>query len=150
MTDFIDGVTISLVWTASFERGEKIMEIVSDLVKTTLGEIEKVLNTKTVVGEPMTIEDVTLIPLISAGFGFGAGGGSGKGEAKQKGEGSGGGTGGGAWVKPVAVIIISKDGVKVEPIMGSLASAMERIGETIPQMMEKLAEKWVERKKEGW
>ena len=97
----------------------------------------------------MTIEGITLIPMISAGFGFGAGGGSGKGEAKQKGEGSGGGTGGGAWVKPVAVIIISKDGVKVEPIMGSMASAMERIGETIPRMMEKLAEKWVKQKKEG-
>jgi uncharacterized spore protein YtfJ len=121
------------------------MEIVESLVKTTLGEIEKVLSTKTVVGEPLTIEGITLIPLISAGFGFGAGGGSGKGETKQKGEGIGGGTGGGAWVKPVAVIIISKEGVKIEPIMGSLAGAIEKLGETIPQMIEK----WWERRKEG-
>ena len=110
------------------------MEIVENLVKTTLGEVEKVLSTKTVVGEPITIEGTTLIPLISAGFGFGAGGGSGKGEAKQKGEGSGGGTGGGAWVKPVAVIVISKEEVHVEPILGSLASAIEKWGETIPRM----------------
>jgi uncharacterized spore protein YtfJ len=121
------------------------MEIVESLVKTTLGEIEKVLSTKTVVGEPLTIEGITLIPLISVGFGFGAGGGSGKGETKQKGEGIGGGTGGGAWVKPVAVIIISKEGVKIEPIMGSLAGAIEKLGETIPQMIEK----WWERRKEG-
>ena len=124
------------------------MEDVENLVKTTLGEIEKVLSTKTVVGEPITIQDTTLIPLITAGFGFGAAGGAGKGEAKQKGEGSGGGTGGGAWVKPVAVIIVSKDGVKVEPIMGSMASAIERLGETIPHMMEKFIEKWEQRKKE--
>ena len=121
------------------------MEDVENLVKTTLGEIEKVLSTKTVVGEPLTIDDTTLVPLISAGFGFGAGGGSGKGEAKQKGEGSGGGTGGGAWVKPVAVIIVSKEGVKIEPIMGSLAGAIEKLGETIPNMLEK----WWERRKEG-
>ena len=121
------------------------MEYVENLVKTTLGEIEKVLSTKTVVGEPMTIEGITLIPLISAGFGFGAGGGSGKGEAKQKGEGAGSGTGGGAWVKPVAVVIVTKEGVKVEPIMGSLASAIEKLGETIPQTIEK----WWERRKEG-
>jgi uncharacterized spore protein YtfJ len=76
------------------------MEIVESLVKTTLGEIEKVLSTKTVVGEPLIIQNITLVPLITAGFGFGAGGGSGKGESKQKGEGSGGGTGGGAWVNP--------------------------------------------------
>ncbi len=121
------------------------MQDVENLVKTTLGEIEKVLSTKTVVGEPMTIEGTTLIPLITAGFGFGAGGGSGKGETKQKGEGSAGGTGGGAWVKPVAVVIVTKEGVKVEPIMGSLAGAMEKLGETIPHMLEK----WWERRKEG-
>ena len=125
------------------------MEDVENLVKTTLGEIEKVLSTKTVVGEPITIEGATVIPLISAGFGFGAGGGSGKAETKQKGEGTGGGTGGGAWVKPVAVIIVDKEGVRIEPIMGSLASAIEKIGETIPRMMEKFIDKWEQRKKEG-
>ncbi len=120
------------------------MEIVENLVKTTLAEIEKVLSTKTVVGEPITIQDTTLIPLISAGFGFGAGGGSGKGESKTKGEGSGGGTGGGAYVKPVAVVIINKDGVKVEPIMGSLAGAIEKLGETVPNLIQK----WWEQRKE--
>ena len=125
------------------------MELVENLVKTTLGEVEKVLNTKTVVGEPIIVGGTTLIPLISAGFGFGAGGGSGKAEAKQKGEGAGGGTGGGAWVKPVAVIVISKDEVHVEPILGSLAGAIEKWGETVPRIAEKLCEKWGERKKEG-
>ena len=63
------------------------MAEVESVVRTTLEEIEKVLSTKTVVGEPITIEGNTLIPLISIGFGFGAGAGTGKGE-KQKGEGS--------------------------------------------------------------
>ncbi len=129
------------------------MEVVENLVKATLGEIEKVLSTRTVVGEPITVEGATLIPLISVGFGFGAGGGEGKGEAKQKGEGAGGGTGGGAWVKPVAVVIVDKEGVRIEPIKGGMTSAIEKIGETIPQTIEKCiekcAEKWSERKKEG-
>ena len=125
------------------------MDVVENLVKTTLGEIEKVLSTRTVVGEPITIQDVTLIPLISVGFGFGAGGGEGRGEAKQKGEGSGGGAGGGAWVRPKAVIIIDKEGVRIEPIMGSISYAIEKVGERIPQMVEKCIEKWEERKKEG-
>ena len=125
------------------------MEEVDSLVKTTLGEIEKVLSTRTVVGEPITIQGATLIPLISVGFGFGAGGASGKGEAKQKGEGAGGGTGGGAWVKPIAIVIIDKEGVRIEPIRGGIATAIERIGETIPQMIERCMERWEERKKEG-
>ena len=127
------------------------MEVVENLVKTTLGEIEKVLTTRTVVGEPITAEGATLIPLISVGFGFGAGGGEGKGETKQKGEGAGGGTGGGAFVKPIAVVIIDKEGVRIEPIRGGLATAIERIGETIPRMVEKSMDtfmaKWEERKK---
>jgi len=125
------------------------MEIVESLVKTTLEEIEKVLTTRTVVGEPITIDDKTLVPLISVGFGFGAGGGSGKGEAKQKGEGTGGGTGGGAWVKPIAVIIIDKEGVRIEPIMGGIATTIERLGEAIPNLLEKCMDKWWERKQEG-
>jgi uncharacterized spore protein YtfJ len=125
------------------------MEIVESLTKTTLEEIEKVLTTRTVVGEPMTVGDRTLIPLISVGFGFGAGGGSGRGEAKQKGEGAGGGTGGGAWVRPAAIIIIEKDSVRVDPIKGGLSAAIQSIGESVPKMVENVTEKLVERKKEG-
>ena len=129
------------------------MEVVENLVKTTLGEIEKVLSTKTVVGDPITVEGVTIIPLISIGFGFGAAGGSGRGEAKQKGEGAGGGTAGGAWVRPKAVVIVDKEGVRIEPIKGGMSTTMEKIGITIPEMIEKTVEKgmekWAQRKKEG-
>lgn len=124
------------------------MDVVENLVKTTLTEIEKVLSTKTVVGDPITIEGTTMIPLISVGFGFGAGGGSGP-SGEAKGEGIGGGTGGGAGVKPIAVVIIDKDGARLEPIMGSMATAIEKVGESVPKMLEKVMEKRAERKKEG-
>ena len=125
------------------------MEIVGNLAKTTLEEIEKVLTTRTVVGEPMTVEGITLIPLISVGFGFGAGGGSGRGEAKQKGEGAGGGTGGGAWVRPVAVVVIDKEGVRIEPVRRGLSAIVEKLGDTVPKVVDKIMEKREERKKEG-
>jgi uncharacterized spore protein YtfJ len=121
------------------------------LVKTTLGEIEKVLGSKTVVGDPITVGDSTIIPLLSIGFGFGGAGGSGLGESK-KGEGGeaiagGGGAGGG--VKPIAIIIIDKDGARIESIKGGMAAALEKVGESVPRVMEKFADKWGESKKEG-
>ncbi len=119
------------------------MAEVESVVQTTLGEIEKLISTKTVVGEPITIDGNTLIPLISIGFGFGAGAGVGRGD-KQRGEGSGSGTGGAAGIRPVAVIVINEQGVRVEAIMGSMASAVEKIGEAVP----KAVEKWWENKKE--
>lgn len=125
------------------------MEDIEKLVKATLGEIEKVLTTKTVVGESVTVEGATIVPLISIGFGFGAGGGSGQSRGKESGRGFGGGTIGGAGVKPVAMVIVDKDGVRVESVMGGMASAIEKTGEAIPRMIERIFEKRRTRKKEG-
>ena len=125
------------------------MDDVEKMVKTTLGEIEKVLDAKTVVGEPIIIEGTTLIPLMSVGFGFAAGSGSGKVEPKQSGEAGGGGTGGGAGLRPIAIIIIDKDGVRIEPIKGGMATAIEKLSETIPDIAAKITDGWGERKKEG-
>lgn len=105
------------------------MKDVEKLFGTAVNEIERMLNTKTVVGEPIKIEDNTIIPLVSVGFGFGVGGG--EGTEPKKGSGTGGGTGGGGGVKPVALIIINKDGVRVEAIKGGTASALEKIAETV-------------------
>ncbi|HJX68744.1 MAG TPA: GerW family sporulation protein, partial [Dehalococcoidia bacterium] len=61
----------------------------------------------------------------------------------------GSGSGGGAGVRPIAVIVIDKDGVRIEPIKGGMATAIEKLSETIPDIAAKLAERWGERKKDG-
>ena len=116
---------------------------VEKLFGTAVNEIERMLNTKTVVGDPITIEDNTLIPLISVGFGFGVGGGEGTDSGKCAGV--GGGTGGGGGVKPVALIVINKDGVRVEPIKGGTASVLEKVAENVGKAVtEKSASKKVD------
>lgn len=77
------------------------MEDVKELFDKAVGEIERMLNTHTVVGEPMVIEGNSPIPRVSVGFGFGVGG-SQRTQA-EKGSGHGRGTGGGG-VKPVALL----------------------------------------------
>lgn len=104
------------------------MEEIESLFDKAVAEIERMLNTKTVVGEPITVEGNTLIPLVNVGFGFGVG--SGHGTEPQKGSGRGGGTGGGGGVKPVALVIINKDGVRVEPINSGTASVLEKVADT--------------------
>jgi len=105
------------------------MKDVESLFATAIGEIERMLNTKTVVGEPIVVEGNTLIPLVSVGFGFGVGGG--EGTDPGKGGGTGGGTGGGGGVKPVAMIIVNKDGVRIESIKGGTASVLEKVAEAV-------------------
>jgi len=120
------------------------MEEVQNLIKASLGELERILSTKTVVGEPMMVEGNTIIPLVAIGFGFGGGGGTGKGPS-EKGEGIGGGTGGGGGIKPVGIIVVNKEGVRIEPIKGTTTSVVEKITDAVGKAMEKRGEK----KKEG-
>ena len=117
------------------------MEHVENLLKTTLGEIERLLTTKTVVGDPITVEGNTVIPLISIGFGFGAGGGSGKEEKTVSGEAAGGGSGGGGGIKPVAIIVANQDGVRVETVKKGTATVVEKVGEALGKMAEQRAKK---------
>ena len=116
------------------------MDEVQALYQSSIEEMEKLLSSKSVIGEPIVVDGNTIIPILSIGFGFGAGGGTGKGKNGPGGEGSGGGTGGGGGVKPVAVIIVNKDGVKVEPI-GGPPGALEKLGSAIGTALQKRGEK---------
>lgn len=112
------------------------MEQLDNLFKIALGEIERMLSTKTVVGEPFEVRGNTIIPLVAVGFGFGGGGGTGEEQKTAKAKGSGQGTGGGGGVKPVALVIVDKDGqVRVEPIR-TAASVVEKLGEAVARVVE--------------
>lgn len=63
------------------------METLAEILRTITGEMQKSLSARTVVGDPITIEGKTIVPLVSVGMGFGAGSGSGKGQETSAGGG---------------------------------------------------------------
>lgn len=109
------------------------MPNIENLFDKAVGEIERMLSSKTVVGEPIKIEGNTLIPLVNVGFGFGVG--EGQGTEAEKGSGQGGGTGGGGGVKPVALVVINDEGVHVESIKSGTASVLEKVAESVSKTM---------------
>ncbi len=110
------------------------MEDVERLLATSVKELERILSSKTVVGEPITVGETTMVPLSSVGFAFGAGGGTGTGPG-QSGQGTGGGTGGGGGIKPVAVLIIDKQGVRLEPVKAR-SGLMEKMADIVSTGMQ--------------
>ena len=50
------------------------MEDVERLLKGTVDELDRLLNAKNVLGDPIEKDGATIIPIVSFGFGFGAGG----------------------------------------------------------------------------
>ncbi len=79
------------------------------LIKTVLSELKVAINSKTVIGEPTTFKNWTVIPVTRVSFGFGVGGGNGKNDNAA----FGGGSGGGATIEPVAFIAINEKEVKL-------------------------------------
>ncbi len=107
------------------------------MIQAALGQIEGVLDSKSVVGEPITVGEYTIVPLISIGFAFGVGTGTGKSEELIKGEGAGGASAGGGGVKPVAVVVIGPEGAKVESLKGATASLLESLAANVKHTRQK-------------
>ncbi len=110
-----------------------IMEGLSEIIRAITGEMQKSLSARTVVGDPISIEGKTIVPLVSVGMGFGAGTGSGKEQTS-----GGGGGGGGMGMKPVAVIIIDAQGVRVERLKSPKSSLMEQLAGAVPKLAESM------------
>ena len=107
---------------------------VEDLMKEVVTQLEKMITTRTIVGEPITAAGKTVIPISKVSFGFGSGGGEGK-----RGEegGFGGGGGGGAKIEPVAFLVISEEEVKLVGMKGK-GLDIEKIIESVPELVEKV------------
>jgi len=76
-------------------------------------------NVNAAFGKPVVAEGRTLIPVAEVSYGFGLGFGvAGGGEEVAEDEGSsGGGGGGGVHTRPVAVVEVTPEGVRVEPLV---------------------------------
>ena len=111
---------------------------VEALIERVLGELHTIVQTRTVVGEPLTAGDVTLIPLSRISFGFGAGGGR-----EDRGQ---SGTGGGASVEPVGFVVIDARGkVQVLSLKEKEVSWAQLIA-LVPEAVSKVRE-FVERRR---
>jgi uncharacterized spore protein YtfJ len=95
-----------------------------EVIQNTMEEFLAASDVRVVYGEPIQHDDTMIIPtaevLCAFGFGIGSGSGSNAEENPEKpseGSGSGGGGGGRILSRPVAVVVASPEGVRVEPVV---------------------------------
>lgn len=106
---------------------------INESINNIFDKLESFLKTKTVVGEPMKIGDVTIVPFIDISFGLGTGGGSGIEDKGNKG--SGGGAGSGGKISPTAILVIKGDQIELLPIKKS--GGLDKLIEMVPNIIEK-------------
>lgn len=133
---------------------------IQGLMDTAMSNIKSMIDVNTIVGDPVTTPDGTvIIPISTVGFGFGAGG-SQFGKEKQTVAGGekepmfGGGCGGGASVKPVAFLVVGNGTMKLLPINQG-GNGGDKLGALIPEVFDKvnglvgtMAEKLSKKRKE--
>lgn len=105
--------------------------------------VDSVVSSKTVVGEPVQIGDVIILPLVDVSFAIGAGSfqsgknmeaGSRQGERKQKGAGGMGGK-----MTPSAVLVIQNGKTKLVNIRNQ--DTMTKILDMVPDFMDRFSSK---------
>jgi uncharacterized spore protein YtfJ len=93
---------------ASKEATMQLKDLLDDLMK----ELHKVSRTSALVGEPLTMGEVQLVPLCRLTMGFGTGTSDAAGKAVGRGGAlEGAGAGGGLAVEPRAFVVVGPDGV---------------------------------------
>ncbi|MHA5221162.1 GerW family sporulation protein [Dysosmobacter sp.] len=117
----------------------------NDLMRSTMEKIHEMVDTNTIVGQPITTPDgVTLIPISKVSFGFGSGGADyGKVQPKD----FGGAAGAGVKIDPVAFLVIKEGTTRVLPVAVPASTTLDRVVEMVPDLMEKV-EKYFDKKKE--
>ena len=111
----------------------------NDMMSTAMEKVREMVDTNTIVGQPITTPDgVTLIPISKVSFGFGSGGGDyGKNTSKDN---FGGGSAAGVKIDPVAFIVIKDGNARVVYVnQGEKVGTVDRILDMVPPTIDKVA-----------
>lgn len=110
------------------------MEDTRKMMEMIYNKLDNFLKTETVVGEPIQVGSVKLVPIITASFGLGGG----IGEAQEGKGGKSGGAGGGVGcrISPNAILVITDDEVEVVTLAGK--GSLNKLFEIMPELVSKL------------
>jgi uncharacterized spore protein YtfJ len=95
-------------------------------------KMENFISTKTVVGDPITVGDITMLPLIDVSFGVGAGASGNKGEKDSKGKNLGGL---GAKIAPSAILVIQNGTVQLVNVRNT--GSVDKLLNMVPGILSK-------------
>ena len=108
------------------------------MLESTIAKIRELVDSNSVVGEPIITGDVTIVPISKISIGLGGGGSdfSTKHSANQD---FGGGVGAGVKVTPIAFLVIKEGSVRMLPVANPANTTADRLVEMIPDTLDKIA-----------
>ena len=109
------------------------------MLENSFAKIKEMVDTNSVVGDPIvTADGVTILPISKISVGFG-GGGSDFAVKTTQSDAFGGGVGGGVKVTPIAFLVIKEGSVRMIPVAVPASSTADRIVELIPDTLDRIS-----------
>ena len=108
-----------------------------NMLQDTISKIREMMSVNDVVGDPILVGDVTIIPISKVSVGFG-GGGADNAKAVNK-DAFGGGMGGGVKVQPICFLVVKDGNVRMMPVPVPANSTADRILEMVPDTLDKIS-----------
>ncbi|GMB10299.1 MAG: GerW family sporulation protein [Candidatus Improbicoccus devescovinae] len=122
---------------------------VENLMSASVTSIKGLLDSNSVIGEPMKINPkVTLIPISKVSYGLAIGGSDFATKKSDKGSVFGGGSGSGITISPVGFLVIIDDEVKFLQV-DAFSGAVDRAVAMAPDVISKIIKKFKNRKKKN-
>ena len=91
-----------------------------NMLENTIAKIREMVDANSVVGEPITAGNVTMIPISKISIGYG------------------GGVGAGVKVTPIAFLIVKEENVRILPVAAPANTTADRLVEMIPDTLDKI------------
>ena len=113
----------------------------SNMLENAIAKIREMVDVNSVIGEPITADGVTIIPVSKVSVGFGGGGSDYVSENTNNPNNHpfGCGVGGGVKVTPVAFLIIKDGSVRMLPVATPANTTADRLVEMIPDTLDKIS-----------
>ena len=108
---------------------------IQGLMGVTIEKIRDMVNAETIIGDPIHVDDTTIIPVSRVTFGF-ASGGSDVGPSSNK-QMFGGGSGAGVTIQPVAFLTVYQGEVRLVSVDNNGSTAEGIVG-MIPDVLQKV------------
>lgn len=108
---------------------------VKSIMDTTMDKLRSMVDADVIIGTPIKVDKITLIPVSKAAFGMATGGSDFS--SKSGNPLFGGGGGAGVTVTPIAFIAINGESVRMMPIYNSMSTVDKAISMT-PELIDKI------------
>lgn len=117
---------------------------IKNIMDTTMDKLRAMVDANTIIGSPIVVGDITLLPVSKVSFGLATGGSDFP--SKSQKELFGGGGGAGVTIAPVAFIAISDGNVKMMPVYNEM-STIDKAVSMAPEVLSKAKELFSKDKK---